>query len=98
MKTSLDTIEPVLDGLKHAGLIVENVEDAHAEVRPIYLCRAPAAITVEQILEPIAALENLEIGDARIRSVLQVAHRAMRDATRPITLADMMKGGKIETT
>jgi membrane protein len=91
MRISMDAIAPILDGLKHAGLIVENVEDADAEERKIYLCRTPAAITVEQILEPLASIEQHEVTDPRIRNVLEVLQRATRDAVRPITLADMMK-------
>ena len=92
LRTHVDDIAPILDGLKHAGLIVENIEDVDAEERPIYLCRAPAAITVEQILEPLASIEQHEVTDARIRNVLEVVRRATHDAVRPITLADMMKG------
>ena len=91
MRTHVDDIAPILDGLKHAGLIVENVEDADADERKIYLCRAPSAITVEQILEPLASLEQHEVTDSRIRNVLEVVRRATHDAVRPITLADMMK-------
>ena len=91
MRTHVDDIAPILDGLKRAGLIVENIEAADADARRIYLCRAPAAITVEQILEPIASIEQHEVTDPRIRKVLEVLQRATRDAVRPITLADMMK-------
>ncbi len=98
MRTGLDAIEPVLDGLKHAGLIVENLEDESADERPIYLCRAPSAITVEQILEPVATIDGHEVADERIRKVLEIVQQASRDAVRPITLADMMKGGKSEAT
>jgi membrane protein len=91
MRTHLDTIAPVLDGLKHAGLIVENLEDEKGDERRIYLCRAPAAITVDQIVEPIAAIDHYEVADARIRHVLEIVQRASRDAVRPITLVDMMK-------
>jgi len=91
MRTDIDSIAPILDGLKHAGLVVENVEDAKSDERQIYLCRAPSAITVEQILEPLAAIEHHELTDARIRKVLEVLQRASRDAVRPITLAEMMK-------
>lgn len=92
MKTSLDTIEPVIDRLKDAGLIVENVQHANAQTRPLYLCRAPAAITVEQILEPIAEMEATEISDPRIQRVLHALRHAMREAARPITLAELMVG------
>jgi membrane protein len=98
MRSSLDAIEPVLDGLKHAGLIVENLEDQSAHERRIYLCRAPAAITVEQILEPGATIDSYRVADARIRKVLDIVQQASRDAVRPITLADMMKGGNPEAT
>jgi membrane protein len=98
MRTGLEAIEPVLDGLKHAGLIVENLEDESAGERRIYLCRAPSAITVEQILEPLAPIDASEVSDARIRKVLEIIQQASRDALRRITLADMMKGGKPETT
>ena len=98
MRTGLEAIEPVLDGLKHAGLIVENLEDEKAEQRRIYLCRAPAAITVEQILESVAPINGLEISDPRIRRVLALVQQASREALRPITLADIMKGGNSETT
>ncbi len=91
MRTSLDTIEPVLDGLKAAGLIIEDVQDT-SQTRPIYLCRAASAITVEQILEPVAALEAMDVIDGRIRKVLEVIQHATREAVRPITLADVMKG------
>jgi len=98
MRTGLEAIEPVLDGLKRAGLIVENLEDESADERPIYLCRAPTAITVEQILEPVATIDSHDVADARIRKVLEIVQQASRDAVRPITLADMMKGGNSETT
>jgi YihY family inner membrane protein len=98
MRTGIEAIEPVLDGLKQAGLIVENLEDESASERRIYLCRAPAAITVEQILEPLAPIDAVEVSDARIRKVLEIAQQASRDALRPITLADMLKGGRPETT
>jgi membrane protein len=98
MRSSLDAIEPVLDRLKHAGLIVENLEDQSAHERRIYLCRAPAAITVEQILEPVATIDSYRVADARIRKVLDIVQQASRDAVRPITLADLMKGGKPEAT
>ena len=98
MRTGIEAIEPVLDGLKQAGLIVENLEDETASERRIYLCRAPSAITVEQILEPLAPIDAVEVSDARIRKVLEIAQQASRDALRPITLADMLKGGRPETT
>jgi membrane protein len=98
MRTGVEAIEPVLDGLKHAGLIVENLEDESAGERRVYLCRAPAAITVEEILEPMASIGSYEISDARIRKVLEIVQQASREALRPITLADMTKGGSSETT
>ena len=91
MRTGLDAIEPVIDGLKHAGLIVENRENENTDERRIYLCRAPSAITVEQILEPLAPLNGLDVSDARIRKVLEIVQQASHDAVRPITLADMTK-------
>jgi hypothetical protein len=98
MRTNIDAIEPVLEGLKHAGLMVENLEDKNALARRIYLCRAPAAITVEEILEPVAPIEAMGVSDLRIRKVLEIVAQASRDAVRPITLADLIKGGKPETT
>ena len=97
VRTGLDAIEPVIDGLKRAGLIVENLEDESTPERRIYLCRAPSAITVEEILEPVAPIDALGISDPRIRKVLEIVAQASRDAVRPITLADMIKGGKSET-
>jgi DNA-binding TFAR19-related protein (PDSD5 family) len=98
MRTGVEAIEPVLDGLKHAGLIVENLEDESAKERRVYLCRAPAAISVEEILEPMANIGSYEISDPRIRKVLEIVQQASREALRPITLADMTKGGNRETT
>lgn len=98
MRSGLDTIEPILDRLKQAGLIVENLEGENALARRIYLCRAPAAITVEEILEPVATVDAIGISDQRIRKVLEIVAQASRDAVRPITLADLVKGGKPETT
>jgi DNA-binding IscR family transcriptional regulator len=93
MRSGLDTIEPILDRLKQAGLIVENLEGENALARRIYLCRAPAAITVEEILEPVATVDAIGISDLRIRKVLEIVAQASRDAVRPITLADLVKGG-----
>lgn len=94
LHTGLQTVEPVIDGLKNAGLVVEDVSDKNASQRRIFLCRVPSAISVDQILATAAPDNNAHVGDPRIRKILDIVHNASREAVRPITLADVLSDGK----
>lgn len=92
--TALEAVEPVVDGLKEAGLVMEDLQDKRARYRRVLLCRAPSAITVDQILWSAVPEETAAVADPRIRRILKLIHDASRDAVRPVTLSDMMNGGE----
>lgn len=94
LHVGLDAIEPIIDALKSAGFVLEDMQDRNARYRRIVLCRAPSAITVDQILAATTSADHSDVADPRIRKVLDLIRDATRAAVKPITLADVMATGR----
>jgi membrane protein len=90
LQVGLDAIGPIIDALKSAGFVVEDMQDRNARYRRIVLCRAPSAIGIDQILAAASDSDRPDIADPRIRKVLDLINEAARAAVKPITLADIM--------
>ena len=93
LHVSIDAIEPIIDALKSAGFVVEDTQDRNARYRRIVLCRAPSAISLDQIIATAMAADYSDVADPRIRKVLDLIDDATRAAVKPITLADVMAAG-----
>lgn len=92
--TAMDAVEPVLDRLKEAGLVIEQSGEKDAGSRRVLLCRAPSVITLDQIVEAAAPEAAGEVADPRIRLVLKSLHDASRQALSPVTLNDLLNSGE----
>jgi membrane protein len=91
-----DSVRPVIEMLKRAGLLVEDAKGKPRRSRPISLCRAPSAITVDEILTHAAPDELDNIADPRIRRILETVREAGSNAVKSLTLADLAKARKPE--
>lgn len=92
--TAMEAVEPVLDRLKEAGLIVEQIGEKRARFRRVLLCRAPSVITLDQILAAAVPEASDEVADPRIRLVLKSIHEAARDVLKPVTLSDLLNSAE----
>lgn len=89
LHVALDGLGPILDGLKRAGLVVEDGDAKDQRYRRVFLCRAPSAIALEDILEAVSPPDHEAIADQRIRKVLGLLRKAQLNAVGPLTLADL---------
>ncbi len=92
--TAMEAVEPVLDRLKDAGLIVEQSEEKRARFRRVLLCRAPSVMTLDQILSAAVPEASDEVADPRIRLVIHSIHQASREVLKPVTLSDLLNSGE----
>lgn len=92
--TAMEAVEPVLDRLGDAGLIVEQSGEKRARFRRVLLCRAPSVITLDQILAAAVPDATEEVADPRIRTVLKSLHDASREVLKPVTLSDLLNSGE----
>ncbi len=85
-------LDPVLQRLKHAGLLVEGKADAstnHGDYE-LLLCRAPSAIPVEAILDAVEEPRAGRTYDWRIKRLLARLENNERNLLKGETLHDLV--------
>ncbi len=92
--TAMEAVEPVLDRLRDAGLVIEQAEEKRARFRRVLLCRAPSVISLDQILAAAVPEVDDEVTDPRIRMVIQSIHQSAREALKTVTLSDLLNSGE----
>jgi len=83
-------LEPILDRLMEAGLIVEASPNSRGPAAGLFLVRPPASVPLAEALAPFIAGEEGATGDPRVARVMLGIVKAQTDALKSMTVADLM--------
>jgi membrane protein len=88
---SVAAIDPIIVRLKNDGLVVESSEEHHGgHGGPLHLVRAPASITLWEVVRTLLEQEAADAGESRVAELLRLIRKAQAEAVGQITLADLV--------
>jgi membrane protein len=88
---SVATIDPIIARLKADGLVVEGSEEHHGgHGGPLHLVRAPASITVSEVVRKLLEEDPADAGESRVAELMGLLRRAQVEAVGQTTLADLV--------
>jgi membrane protein len=94
MGVSESALEPVLDGLKRGGIIVESAERSTGRDRSpgLFLARDSSAISIAEVLGCLDKEPASVHGDSRIVAILEGLTAAEREMLGSLTIQDLVAG------
>jgi len=88
---SVAAIDPIIVRLKDDGLVVESSEEHHGgHGGPLHLVRAPASITLSEVVRTLLEQDAADAGESRVAELLRLIRKAQVEAVGQITLADLV--------
>jgi membrane protein len=90
MGVSTSVLEPIIDGLRAADIVIEAQPDANQSHTGLYLVRHPAAISLADAVGAIVAGGSGAEADARVGGVMRAITEAQMGVLSQMTLADLL--------
>jgi DNA-binding IscR family transcriptional regulator len=88
---SVGAIDPLLVRLKDDGLVVEGSDEHHGgHGGPLHLVRAPASITLSEVVRTLLEEDPADAGESRVAELMRFIRKAQVEAVGQTTLADLV--------
>jgi membrane protein len=88
---SVAAIDPLLVRLKDDGLVVEGSDEHHGgHGGPLHLVRAPASITLSEVVRTLLEEDPADAGESRVAELMRFIRKAQVEAVGQTTLADLV--------
>jgi len=84
------TLEPIVDALKEAGVVVESAASVHSGKSGLFLVRDPASIVLGDALADIVPPDERDSSDPRVSHVLDELESARTNVLKSITLEQLL--------
>ncbi|HEY6395553.1 MAG TPA: hypothetical protein VIX12_09060, partial [Candidatus Binataceae bacterium] len=91
------SLDPIVEGLKRGGFIVESNADAGARESGLFMVRDPATVSLEEAMSSVRDDDTGSRSDPRIEHVMNRLDAAERDVLRSMTVKDLLAAKSSES-